>query len=209
MARKKRRIIVYSLLGVALVVIGGFALRGLRQSQIASNERSVSAALKTLASAEADFRANDRDGNGVNDFWTGDVAGLFNLVIQGRELQLIARELAEADADPLRPMVKAPRPYRGYYFAALETDESDPVRAERFYGQDTGGSPARGKVHHHSKFGFVAYPAEPGVTGGFDYLLNEGNTIIRFPATGKRPRQWPSHEQLKGLFTGRWSGGDD
>jgi len=43
-------------------------------------ERNASASLKTLATAEADFRANDRDGNGVNDYGTGDVYGLYGLI---------------------------------------------------------------------------------------------------------------------------------
>ena len=38
-------------------------------------ERSPSASLKTIASAQADFRANDRDGDGVQQFWRGDIAG--------------------------------------------------------------------------------------------------------------------------------------
>ena len=55
-----------------VLVIAAIAIPGLISSQLASNERGAATALKTLASAEADFRANDRDKNGVNDFWTAD-----------------------------------------------------------------------------------------------------------------------------------------
>ena len=58
--------------GVAIVA--AIAIPGLLQAQRASNERGASATLKTFAMAQADFRSNDRDGNGVNDFWTGDVS---------------------------------------------------------------------------------------------------------------------------------------
>lgn len=44
-----------------------------------AHERCSSASLKTLSVAEADFRANDRDWCSVNDFWTGDVVGLYTL----------------------------------------------------------------------------------------------------------------------------------
>ncbi|HVR83252.1 MAG TPA: type II secretion system protein, partial [Planctomycetota bacterium] len=60
-----------------IAIIAAIAIPGLLSSQRASNERNASTSLKTLTSAEADFRANDRDWNHVNDFWTGDVKGLY------------------------------------------------------------------------------------------------------------------------------------
>src|SRR5689334_9677177 len=53
-----------------IAIVAAIAIPGLLSSQRASNERNASASLKTLASAEADFRANDRDNNKINDFWT-------------------------------------------------------------------------------------------------------------------------------------------
>ena len=37
--------------------------------------RNASTSLKTIASAQADFRANDRDWNHVNDYWRDDIVG--------------------------------------------------------------------------------------------------------------------------------------
>jgi hypothetical protein len=84
----------------------------------------------------------------------GDVAGLLRT-------GLIDRTTAEADARPLRPLVPLPIPRDGYYFRVLDADGSEvpPVP----YRQET--DRKSGKVHNESKFGFVAYPAEPGVTG--------------------------------------------
>src|SRR5258706_15614178 len=62
-----------------IAVIAAIAIPGLLSSQRASNERNASTTLKTLTSAEADFRANDRDGNKGADFWTGDVKGLYTM----------------------------------------------------------------------------------------------------------------------------------
>src|SRR5437868_15151281 len=62
-----------------IAVIAAIAIPGLLSSQRASNERNASTSLKTLTSAEADFRANDRDWNHVNDFWTGDIKGLYTM----------------------------------------------------------------------------------------------------------------------------------
>src|SRR6185436_15892203 len=67
------------------------------------NEASAAASLKTLMSAEADFRANDRDANKVNDFWVADVAALYGLVpaTGGESIKLIELSVAAADAAPL------------------------------------------------------------------------------------------------------------
>src|SRR5688500_17803531 len=80
-------------------LVAALALPGLLSSQRASNERGASAALKTLASAQADFRENDRDGNKVQDFWTRDVAGLYGVVPAGETetIKLIDRSVAGAD----------------------------------------------------------------------------------------------------------------
>src|SRR6187455_1337140 len=93
-----------------ILVISAIAIPGLLSSQRASNERGASTALKTLSSAEADFRSNDRDGNHENDFWTADVKGLYTMTsakVRGAgtapddpAIKLIEIETAAADADP-------------------------------------------------------------------------------------------------------------
>jgi len=162
---------------------------------LAENEQAAAAAIKTLASAEADFRANDRDWNLVNDFWTGDVAGLYyvrsNAANDAPQIRLILREIAEADARPLKPLGPGPVPHHGYFFIALEEDDAM-EGSERLYKQDTGGKPPMGKVHNASKFGFCAYPAEYGVTGKFTYLINENNTVFRRDIGGKPTTHFPT-----------------
>lgn len=152
-----------------------------------SNERSAAAALKTIAMAEADYRANDRDGNGINDFWTGDVAEL------GR-MGLIERGVAEADTLPLGSLGSTSIPFNGYHFTALQLDNS--LVPPESYRQDT--DKTSRKVHHFSRFGFVAYPAEPGVTGNFIYIINQDNSVLRCPAAGNPPpKDWPNDAELQ------------
>src|ERR1043165_3472600 len=62
-----------------IAIIAAIAIPGLISSQRSSYERGASASMKTLSVAEADFRAIDREGNKVNDIWTGDVKGLYTL----------------------------------------------------------------------------------------------------------------------------------
>jgi hypothetical protein len=167
----------------------------LRSSQRAANERETATMLKTLASAEADFRSNDRDANGVNDYWTGDVAGLYSLKASGRELRLIERSVAEADTCPIRMLGWPYRPRSGYYFQALEADDNE---GGETYFQNTGGNRPMGDVHHLSKFGFGAYPASRG-DGAYSFVLNENNTVFRFRDVGHVTR-WPQDNDLKRLI---------
>src|SRR4051812_8671692 len=80
---------------VVLVVV--IAIPVLLSSQRASNARNASASLKTIASAEADFRANDRDGNKVEDFWTGDVSGLY--YVRNADTKLEVKRIEQDAAD--------------------------------------------------------------------------------------------------------------
>jgi type II secretory pathway pseudopilin PulG len=186
---------------IVLLIVGSvasaIALPGLLASQRASNERAASMALKTLGAAEADFRANDRDANGVNDFWTGDVSGLYSLQVKGREIRLIERALAEADSCPIRGLCWPRRPRGGYLYAALEADDS--MKGETYF-QDTGGNRPMGDVHHREKFGFCAFPESPDA-GKYSFIVNENNTIFRSSRGGHITR-WPDDPLLKS----RWSG---
>ena len=172
-------IVVLLLLAVAALIV----VPGVLSAKRAANERDASAALKTLASAQADFRGNDRDGNKIQDFWTGDVASLYDLVPVGggEPIKLIEKELA--DADPSRPGAK---PYRGYWFTVLEKDEDGTS-----YAEDTKGEGAEGQKNRAlSRFGFCAYPAEYGVSGSATFYINEGNTIFKEDSKGKPKTQF-------------------
>jgi len=149
-----------------------------------TNEAHARNCLHVLSTAESDFRANDRDQNGVQDFWTGDVAGLYRF-------GLIPRGLAEADTAPLVPLVPQPVPYRGYFFRALEVDEED----QEVYRQVT--DKASGNVHHVAKFGFVAYPAESPKTGRYLWIINENCTSFRHATSGPAPKNWPADSVLR------------
>lgn len=188
-----------------IAVVASLMVPGLAQSRRASNERQASASLKTMASAEADFRANDRDGNGVNDFWTGDVKGLYTMTsaaVRGARgdpsdppLRLIELPLAASDVD--RTQISAggenmdlsafalPAPKDGYWTAALVADLSvDAEDPDGLYRADTGGDLPMGKCHHASKFGFITLP-HSSRTGRFVHVLNEGNSIFRRALVGE------------------------
>lgn len=190
------RLWVHLVLGLGLVlVVTAVVVPGLMSSRRAANEREASTRLKMLSTAEADFRANDRDANGVHDFWTGDVSGLYSLQVKGAEIRLIERSVAEADSAPIRGLTWPYQPRRGYFYQAMEADDS---AGGETYFQDTGGTRKMGDVHHLTKFGFVACPASE--SGGKDtFILNENNTVFRHANVGHVTR-WPDDNDLKRTF---------
>jgi hypothetical protein len=96
--------------------------------------RNASSSLKTIASAQADFRANDRDWNHVNDYWRADIAGLYALEVQGFAIKLIELSVAAADDRPqtdLSPLaVKSAK--AGFWFRALPHADETTRGPDRF-----------------------------------------------------------------------------
>jgi len=149
----------------------------LLQSQRTSCERNPSASLKTVASAQADFRGNDRDGNQIQDFWRDDVSGLYGLLPAGSSdmIKLIELSVASADDTPLGTASlgnmgpgQVPRdsyavfsPKAGYYYRALRHADEAPNALD-----------ARGR------FAACAYPADYPRSGRLTFIIDENNTIF-------------------------------
>ena len=187
---------------VIIAIIAAIAIPGLISSQRSSHERNASTSLKTVCVAQHDFRANDREGNKVNDFWTADVKGLYtmtNAAVPGAAggttdppIRLIELSLAAADADGAVPPaggenmpvtsfgVMAAK--AGYWYAAM-TQDNNYSGMEATYKQDTFGVPSMGSTHHHTKFAVMSFP-DSAVFGRFVFIVNEANTIYRSATTG-------------------------
>ena|SRR5437868_2694623 len=186
-----------------LAAIIAIAIPGLLSSGCrGSSERNASTTLKTLSTAEADFRANDRDWNHVNDFWTADVKSLYTMTSAAEKgakgdsadpaIKLIELSCASADADgafepaggenlPIGNFA-IPAPKAGYWYAALIADLSSTVQGEATYRVDTGGTPPMGACHNTSKFGFIAFP-DPSNEMKYLFIVNENNTVYRAAVT--------------------------
>jgi hypothetical protein len=147
-----------------------------------SNERNASTSLKTIASAQADYRGNDRDGNQINDFWRADIAGLYAAKgPDGQPLKLIELSVAAADDRPvtdLKPYAEK-SPKAGYWFSAL-----------RYADEAT-------KVDATGRFAACAYPANPTPTS-FMFLITENNIVYRKPYEGAPPDLCPDDPRKDG-----------
>lgn len=187
------------------VELGALAMTvGTGDDRMTEVERHASGSLKTIATAQADFRSNDRDDNRVNDFWTGDLAGLYAIAPRGHAIKLIEVSVALSDPAPLEggklacypdPITKHGEagPKSGYHFRALREDLSTQP-ASTVYAQDTDGSGE--KCRNSSRFGAVAYPAEYGVDGTKTFIINEGNTMFWKDTGGEPVLDWPTDAEV-------------
>lgn len=192
--------------GLWLVVTVGKENR--RKAYLIYQQYRIRGTLKTLGTAEADFRANDRDGNGIQDFWVGDVAGLHYLTgPQGIPLYLIEMSAANLDGAPLADGVAAGRyrrpalePFAGYRVRVM-THYVDDDGGLKAYAQSTGGKPDLGPFYNHCKFAFCLYPSEYVSPKQLTYILNEESTMFKKDTKGQSVLTWPTDPELKASWT--------
>ena len=171
--------------GLLTLASGWFQLN--RSSSRASNERTPGSSLKTLASAQADFHGNDRDGNGIRDFWREDVAGLYATVPVnapgGGSIKLIELSVAGADASPVAPIrdFTSLAPKAGYLYKAIRHAGEDPA------------------APHPDRFAFCTWP-EPFDADKWMFVIDERNTIFKAPAVAGGVLVFPTDAELKAVW---------
>ncbi|MBI2901831.1 MAG: DUF2950 family protein [Planctomycetes bacterium] len=210
--------------GVCVIaIVAAIAVPALLKAKGAGGERRAAASLKTIATAQADFRSNDRDGNRIMDFWTGDVAGLY-CIDNGwtgspsvAPIKLIEVDLALADAAPDPGLnVRGSDCYsvpvsrygiqsakHGYWYMALDEDRQvAALGGSGAYRQDTDGT---GECKRStSRFGVAALPENYGSTGRHVYILNEGNIMFRRDFRADVLDRSAALPRRSGSFDGNW-----
>lgn len=127
------------------------------------NEGQARSGLKSIRTAQEDFRVHDRDGNTRADYWRSDVAGLYAVVPPGggEPIGLIERSIAGADAAPVTNMTALVRsPKAAYWYRALRLADEDPAKPD------------------HERYAVCAYPNAPG-SGAFVFILDHSGRIQR------------------------------
>lgn len=139
-------------------------------------------ALKELALAQADFRGNDRDGDGDKNFWRADIAGLYALAPGGGPaIKLAPLWLAAADDRAVVDLsaYAVPSAHGGYWYRAIRHPDENPQALGRY------------------RFAFCAFP-DSASAGKYIYICDENLTIHRSAANGRRGIDvFPADEELK------------
>jgi prepilin-type N-terminal cleavage/methylation domain-containing protein len=199
---KKGFTLIELMIVIAIIaVIAAIAIPGLLAAQRSSNERNASTSLKTITTAEADFRSNDRDGNRSMDFWTADVYALYGMIgITGSStaapadsaaasnvIKLLEPSLAGADGRTDQALygnvefsgaivngsLKA-----GYAFRALHNEVTGGSSTPLLNDTD-GASQFYGNCHDADRFAFIAFPSSLN-SGKLLFVVNEDNTIWKY-----------------------------
>lgn len=180
---------IVGFVGVVLIaIVAAIAIPGLVGAQRASNERNAMGTIRSIMTAQADFRANDRDENQIDDYWTGDVFGLYALSSSGRPVHLIESNVAMADASPRTdPSYAAsppprPMPKAGYLYSVV------PLRAD--------GKPFGDRST--SSFAVCAFPADYPRSGRLTLLITEDGQVWRKDTSGARVQRTPESPAADG-----------
>jgi hypothetical protein len=175
--------IVLAVLVVGFLILLGFGFCfGCLFGHPPSPARNAAVALRSIASAQGDYRTNDRDGDGVKQFWRADIAGLFTRAPGGGPaIKLIEISVAAADDRPASdpsPHGIARSAKGGYWFRAIRHANEDPKALD----------PAR--------FAACAFPDSPSHANDM-FVVDERDVVYRTPAVGRRGVEvFPTEEEL-------------
>jgi hypothetical protein len=176
--------IVGVLMGACVLLIAVIAMPTLTQDRSATNERNASTSLRILTSAQTDFRANDRDGDGVDQFWRPDIAGLYTLKSRTRPehgaIKLIELSIASADDRPVSDLspdaVRSPK--AGYWFRAIHHADE--------------------KIPAPDRYAATAFPAKYPESGRYTLIVDERRDIYRLDlGHGRGLEVFPTAAELK------------
>jgi hypothetical protein len=172
----------------------------LKQARMSANEKNAAAWMKAMTAHEVVFRRIDADGNGVQDFWTADVAGFYAVMdSRGKKIKFIDIMSAKADAAPKKELYAwkppaKPTPKAGYYFKVMTKDSDG-----KPYCQDPDKDGK--KTSNLSQWAFCAYPANYGKDGVKTFIVNEEGVVYSKDTAGKPVDQWPGEDPTKA----KWS----
>lgn len=127
-------------------------------------------------------KASDSDGNGIEDYWTEDIAGLYFFQPKNSHipLRMIDYSTAIADRFPSRNYPRVvPSPKSGYWFKTLKVEGSVNGR-------------------NVDRFAVCAYPANYSSRDRWTYILSEGGTIFMKDLQGKTISEWPENPPAQG-----------
>jgi len=155
----------------------------------AYNHASLLVELGALRGWAEQFRDADLDGNGIKDYWTNDVAGVYYVPeFGGQDL-----EMACADGRTCRAYPGHRSAARfGYWLFALQQ------------GADLDGRPAWFRDHASTQFAVAALPSFYRLPGDYVFILREGGRVSSWDPGGNefwKVRPLTDVEKTEGMIS--------
>ncbi len=198
--RKDGFTLIELMIVVAIIaIIAAIAVPNLLTSKMSANEANGQATLRTLMAAEAAWRQQDSDANGILDFWTYDVSCLYRMLRSDgiSPVEAIDISIAKADFYPAAQAVLGATvvnidetdaaqwttgPKGGYRFAVITNDptgaaycQNDINRPAILSGNLTG---------NDFLFAFSAAPQVYAASGVRIYIINQTGTVYGVDPAG-------------------------
>lgn len=176
-----RSVVFWGILGLGLVTMALVSPLFPAVREYRRPPQPPEAAIRMILNAQADFRANRRNGDLSPRFWRADIAGLYALAPGGGPaIKLIEVSLAAADERPRTDLsahaVRAPRD--GYWYRAIRHANEDSQALDP------------------NRFAYCAFPDSP--EGGVLYVVDERKTVYRRESQARRGIEvFPSDEELR------------
>lgn len=136
--------------------------------------------LKAVERLQFLFYANDPDRNGVNDYWTADIAGLLTHSLEPIPGILESDTAALDSAAP-------PIPYKGrWWFRAMGIDWNG-----QRYAQDPDGDGH--PTTNRRRFGVCMYPSNYGPDNSWSFIVDQDAVCWRKDTSGIPQLSWPAN----------------
>ncbi len=174
-----------------IAIIAAIAIPSILRSRMSANQTSAVGSLDSILKMNAQFRSNDSDRNGENDYWVENVWGLHAVQSAGGdEIELIPRSVGASDYeanDDAAPSDLTVSSFPGAsaksgYFVAMQigTDDSgssSPCGTSYTDDDDsTSSTTVTGNYTNDNRFSVTAFPELYDNTGTKAYLLDESGT---------------------------------
>jgi len=203
MKREKGFTLIELMIVVAIIaIIAAIAIPSILRSRMSANQTSAVGTLDSILKMNAQFRSNDSERNGENDYWVENVFGLHGVQSAGGdEIELVPETVANSDYEGVNDNITTNgtgftvstfatgdlAPKSGYYVSMQvgTAGSGGSPCGSNYAGKDVKGNNSDGDytaLTNDNRYSVTAFPELYDNTGTKAYLLNEGGTTFEIDA---------------------------